>query len=140
MDALGPQLTTALLVLGTIQLSRQLDLEDPSTITYVRIVYAVSQLVVLAVSYYIKTKVGKIAVHVWRVLLRVCVCCVRFVCCDVCMLRNCVRLCLCVCVFVFVCVCLCVCLCVLVVCLCVVCVCLCAFVCCVRLCVRVRLC
>jgi hypothetical protein len=54
---LSPQLTTALLVLGTIQLSRQLDLEDPTIINYVRVFYAVSQLAVVGILFLIKTKV-----------------------------------------------------------------------------------
>eukprot|EP00026_Physarum_polycephalum_P017157 Phypoly_transcript_18283.p1 GENE.Phypoly_transcript_18283~~Phypoly_transcript_18283.p1 ORF type:complete len:218 (-),score=37.35 Phypoly_transcript_18283:73-726(-) len=54
---LSPQLTTALLVLGTIQLSRQFNLEDPTTINYVRIFYAVSQLAVVGILFFIKTKI-----------------------------------------------------------------------------------
>lgn len=57
MNALGPQLTTALLVLGTVQLSRQLNLEDPDTINYVRLAFGVSQLLIVAILFYIKRKV-----------------------------------------------------------------------------------
>lgn len=54
---MNQQITTALLVLGVVQLSRKLDLEDPSTINAVRIAYGVSQLLLLAVLYFIKTKI-----------------------------------------------------------------------------------
>jgi len=57
MNALSPQITTAVLVLGTVQLSRLLDLENPTTINLVRLAYVASQLLVLGVLYLIKTRI-----------------------------------------------------------------------------------
>lgn len=57
MNALSPQITTALLVLGTVQISRNLDLENPDTINYVRLGYGISQVIIIAILFYIKTRV-----------------------------------------------------------------------------------
>jgi len=54
---MNAQITTALLVLGVVQLSRKLDLEDPTIINAVRVAYFTSQLLILAVLYFVKTKI-----------------------------------------------------------------------------------
>lgn len=55
--SLSPQITTALLVLGTVQLSRQLDLENPETINLVRVFYVCSNIILVAALFYIKSKI-----------------------------------------------------------------------------------
>uniref|UniRef100_A0A1D1XCQ9 Inorganic phosphate transport protein PHO88 n=1 Tax=Anthurium amnicola TaxID=1678845 RepID=A0A1D1XCQ9_9ARAE len=47
------------LIFGIIQVLRKLDLEDPITITYIRLAYFASQLIVLAIYYVIGLKIEK---------------------------------------------------------------------------------
>jgi len=54
---MNAQITTAVLVLGVVQLSRKLDLENPDTVNMVRVVYGISQALLLVVMYLIKMKI-----------------------------------------------------------------------------------
>ncbi|KAK9764622.1 phosphate transporter (Pho88) [Basidiobolus ranarum] len=54
---MNSQISGMVLVLALVQVSRKLNLEEPENITYVRMAYATSNAIILALSFYVMTRI-----------------------------------------------------------------------------------
>jgi len=57
--AISPQITNLIIILGMMQVSKKIPLEDPNVLNIVRAVYVVSNLIIAAVYAYVHYKINK---------------------------------------------------------------------------------
>lgn len=57
MNALSPQITNLVIILGMMQVSKRIPFDDPQVLMGVRILYVVSNLIIFGMYYYISTKI-----------------------------------------------------------------------------------
>ncbi|CAK7275187.1 phosphate transporter (Pho88) [Sporothrix epigloea] len=59
LTSLSPQITNLVIILGMMQVSKRIPFEDPNTLNIVRITYAASNIVILAIYLYIQSQINK---------------------------------------------------------------------------------
>ncbi|KAJ4416984.1 phosphate transporter (Pho88) [Gnomoniopsis sp. IMI 355080] len=59
MAGLSPQITNIVIILGMIQVAKKVPFEDPNVLNAVRALYAISNLIILGVYYYIKLQIDR---------------------------------------------------------------------------------
>ncbi|CAN8097786.1 unnamed protein product [Discula destructiva] len=59
MAGLSPQITNIVIILGMIQVAKKVPFDDPNVLNAVRALYAISNLIILGIYYYIKLQIDK---------------------------------------------------------------------------------